>query len=71
MLDVVRILEPLPRINSCPLEIGDPGTDLCPLHRRLDNLIAMVEKQLTSTTIARLLAEKNANKPLCSGRILE
>ncbi len=69
MLDVVRVVEPLPRINSCPLEIGDHGTDLCPLHRRLDNLIAMVEKQLTSTTIARLLAEKNQNKPLCPGRI--
>ena len=70
MLDVVRIVEPLPRISSCPLEIGDHGTDLCPLHRRLDNLIGLVEKQLTTTTISRLLAEKNQNKPLCSGRIV-
>ncbi len=65
MLDVIRSVEPLPRINSCPLLIGEHGTDLCPLHRTLDNLVGYVEKQLGAMTIAKLMKQKGENKPLC------
>jgi Rrf2 family nitric oxide-sensitive transcriptional repressor len=68
VLDVVQAVDPLKRIEHCPL--GIPGhQSLCPLHRRLDNAVAMVEKALGSSTIAELLAEPKrgkAPKPLCS-----
>ena len=69
VLDVVRAVDPLRRIRSCPLGIKG-HVNLCPLHRRLDNAMALVEKALQDSTIAELLAEPNPKKgipvPLCS-----
>jgi Rrf2 family protein len=68
VLDVVQAVDPLRRIKHCPLGI-DGHQSLCPLHRRLDNAVAMVEKALGDTTIATLLAEPKRGKgpkPLCS-----
>jgi Rrf2 family nitric oxide-sensitive transcriptional repressor len=68
VLDVVQAVDPLRRIEHCPL--GLPGhATLCPLHRRLDSAVAMVEKALGASTIAELLAEPKRGKgpkPLCS-----
>ena len=68
VLDVVQAVDPLRRIEHCPLGIEGHQT-LCPLHRRLDNAVAMVEKALGSTTIAEVLADPKRGKgpkPLCS-----
>ena len=68
VLDVVQAVDPLRRIEHCPLGIVSHRS-LCPLHRRLDNAVAMVEKALGSSTIAELLAEPKRGKsvkPLCS-----
>jgi Rrf2 family protein len=68
VLDVVQAVDPLRRIKHCPLGI-EGHQSLCPLHRRLDNAVAMVEKALGDTTIAALLAEPKRGKvpkPLCS-----
>lgn len=68
VLDVVQAVDPLRRIEHCPLGI-DSHQSLCPLHRRLDNAVAMVEKALGSSTIAELLAEPKRGKspkPFCS-----
>lgn len=68
VLDVVQAVDPLRRIEHCPLGIEGHQT-LCPLHRRLDSAVAMVEKALGSTTIAEVLAEPKRGKgpkPLCS-----
>lgn len=71
VLDVVQAVDPLKRITHCPLGL-EGHTSLCPLHRRLDNAVAMVEEALRSSTIAELLAEpgkrkgKLIPKPLCS-----
>src|SRR4051794_36584018 len=35
--DVVDVVAPLPRIRTCPLQLDSHGTNLCALHRRLDN----------------------------------
>src|SRR5215204_3391253 len=42
--DVVTAISPLPRILSCPLELPSHGSRLCPVHRRLDDAVAMVER---------------------------
>jgi Rrf2 family nitric oxide-sensitive transcriptional repressor len=40
---------------------------LCPLHKRLDHSIALVQETLRSATIADLLAEPTDSTPLCEG----
>ncbi len=71
VLDVVQAVDPLRRITSCPLGLKG-HMSLCPLHRRLDNAIALVEDALRKSTIAELLAEPGKRKgvvipkPLCS-----
>lgn len=69
VLDVVQAVDPLRRIESCPLGL-EGHLSLCPLHRRLDGAVALVEKALRESTIAELLAEpgrgKNIPRPLCS-----
>ncbi|HJT31582.1 MAG TPA: Rrf2 family transcriptional regulator [Pirellulales bacterium] len=68
VLNVVQAVDPLRRIERCPLGIVSHQS-LCPLHRRLDNAVAMMEKSLACSTIAELLAEPKrgtAPKPLCA-----
>jgi Rrf2 family protein len=66
VLEVVNAVDPISRIDSCPLNIPSHGTNLCPLHNRLDEAIASVEKSFAETTIADLLAEPGRSSPLCS-----
>lgn len=67
--DVVQAVDPIRRIDHCPLDLKG-HINLCPLHRRLDQAIGMVEKALRDSTIAELLAEPNPRRgipiPLCS-----
>jgi Rrf2 family protein len=72
ILEVVNAVEPIERITTCPLELASHGVRLCPLHKRLDNALAMVEEAFRSTTLAEVLAEPSESVPLCdfpSGRI--
>src|SRR3954469_16207606 len=41
--DVVQAVDPLQRIRTCPLGLKTHGVRLCPLHRRLDDAMKMVE----------------------------
>lgn len=64
VLDVINAIDPLQRIRTCPLELASHGTNLCPLHRRLDDAIAMVQAAMAETTIQALLDEPSASVPL-------
>ncbi|MBI1347687.1 Rrf2 family transcriptional regulator [bacterium] len=65
ILDVVNAVEPIQRIHSCPLGLKAHGVNLCPLHHRMDQALAMVEKALRETTLAEILAEPTTSIPLC------
>lgn len=65
ILDVVNAVDPIERITTCPLGLEAHGVRLCPLHRRLDQALAMVEDAFRSTTVAEVLAEPTRSKPLC------
>ena len=65
--DVVVAVESIKRIHRCPMGIASHGGQLCPLHRRLDLAIQVLEEQLRGTTIANLLAESGPITPLCDG----
>jgi hypothetical protein len=41
------------------------GVRLCPLHRRLDNALAIVEDAFGQTTLADILKEPTRSRPLC------
>ena len=60
LYDVVNAISPLPRIHTCPLGLPSHGTNLCAVHRRLDDAVAMVEKVFRESSIADLLAETAA-----------
>ena len=51
---------------SCPLGLAAHGKRLCPLHRRLDNALAEMEKAFAASTLAEILAEPTKSVPLCS-----
>lgn len=63
--DVVDAVEPIERIRTCPLGLKSHGTRLCPLHRRLDEAMAMVEKAFRASTLDELLGGKSDVTPLC------
>lgn len=62
--DVIQAVDPIRRITSCPLGLKNHGVNLCPLHRRLDEAIASVESAFRASTIAELVAEPAASRPL-------
>lgn len=67
VLDVVRAVDPLRKIEQCPLGI-ETHQSLCPLHSRLNKAVTMVEEALGSSTIAELLTEPRRGKtpkPFC------
>lgn len=65
ILEVVNAVEPIGRIRECPLGLAAHGVRLCPLHKRLDSALAMVEEAFRQTTLAEVLAEPTESYPLC------
>ena len=65
MYEVVQAVDPLRRITTCPLGLEAHGANLCPLHRRVDDALSLVEKSFRESTIADLINEPNSSRPLC------
>lgn len=65
ILEVVNAVEPIARIRQCPLGLKTHGIRLCPLHKRMDHALAMVETAFRDTTLAEVLAEPTDSPPLC------
>ena len=63
LLDIVHVADGSRRITACPLDMLGHAPRLCPLHRRLDDAVALAEQALEGVTIADVLGE-----PLCSSR---
>ena len=65
ILEVVDAVEPIVRIETCPLGLKSHGKHLGPLHRRMDDALAMVQSAFQKTTLAEILAEPSSSTPLC------
>ena len=63
--EVVQAVEPLHRIRQCPLGLESHRLRLCPLHKRLDDALASIEKAFRDTTIAEVIDEPTTSRPLC------
>lgn len=69
VLDVVDAVDPIERIEICPLGIGSHDDCLCPLHRRLDQAAESIRSGFASTTVHDLVAADRA--VLCSASEVE
>jgi Rrf2 family protein len=65
IIEIVQAVDPIQRIRTCPLGLAAHGKRLCPLHKRLDDALAAMEKAFASTTLAEVLAEPTQSVPLC------
>jgi Rrf2 family protein len=63
--DVVQATDPILRITSCPLGLEGHGSNLCPLHRGLDNAMGAVEMTFKKMTVHQMLNTPQSNRPLC------
>lgn len=69
MLDVVNAVDPIPRIKKCPL--GNPAhVELCPLHRRLDDAIATIERDFKRTSLAEVVETNSRAGSRCQTLIV-
>lgn len=64
VLDVVNAVDPMQRITGCPLKLATHCEQLCPMHSRLDEALATMEKTLANSTIRDMLFAPNAPQPL-------
>jgi Rrf2 family protein len=65
ILAVVNAVDPIKRINTCPLKLAAHGVRLCPLHRRVDDALALVEDAFRNTTLQEVIDEPSESIPLC------
>ena len=65
VLEVVNAVDPVKRINRCPVGIDSHRANLCPLHKRLDLAMEYVERSFAETTIAELLSQPGCSTPFC------
>ncbi len=67
VLEVVSAIDPIERIRSCPLRLPAHAHGLCPLHRRIDDSLASIERDFARTTIAELALNQSASDQACTG----
>lgn len=59
LLEIQNSVNPIQRIRTCPLDLSGHKSELCPLHKRLDRAMGMVESAFSTTTLAEILSEDN------------
>ena len=55
LLDVIKAVDPLEKIDTCPLGIKRNTPGLCPLYRRLDDAIKLLSDCFESTSLAEII----------------
>jgi Rrf2 family protein len=64
ILEVINAVDPIQRIEVCPLGLEEHASNLCPLHKRLDDAVGLIEEAFAQTKISELL-QTPANARLC------
>ena len=64
-LEVINAIDPLERITTCPLENAAHATALCPIHRRIDDAMGMIEESFQQMTIRDVILSNSEAGPLC------
>lgn len=69
ILDIVNVVDPIRRIDACPLRLATHNIMLCPLHKKMDQALEQIERTLASSTLAELLATPGMPVPLCNAMV--
>ncbi len=64
VFDIVQAVDAFERIETCPLGLVSHGKRLCPMHRQIDDAMAMIQSQFQSCTIKQLLTHATGSQPL-------
>ncbi len=64
VFEVINAVDPLERIETCPLGLKSHGTRLCPLHRGIDNAMEAIQSIFETCSIAQLVKPAAFSKPL-------
>ena len=65
LLNIINAVDPIRRIESCPLKLESHGTNLCALHKRVNDSIKLMEDVFRTSTIQTILEEPTKSIPLC------
>jgi len=68
VLEVIGAVDPVERIQRCPLNLEGHGEQLCPMHQRIDQALATVEAVFRESTIAELRDAPQRPQSLRDGR---
>ena len=68
MLDILNAVSPLKRIESCPIDLESHSSELCPLHRRVDQAAAKIIEIFSGVTLKDLISDPMSPKPLCDAK---
>ena len=69
--DIITAVDPIFRIDKCPLGFDPHDPELCPLHHKMDALLNMIEFELKSITLEQLTHSKKPNSPLCELPVIQ
>lgn len=64
ILQVINAVDPIERLESCPLGLEKHTGALCPLHQRLDDAVGLIEEAFAKTKISELL-QSTSDIKLC------
>lgn len=65
LIEVVRAVAQVDRITRCPLGLENHGSNLCPLHRRVDEANRALIDVYSNVTLQDLVDDPGQSKPLC------
>jgi Rrf2 family protein len=65
LLEVINAVDPLKRIQRCPMDQVQEVDVLCALHKRIDDAMAALERAFAETTVEELLCDTDRPYPLC------
>ncbi|MEM7623558.1 MAG: Rrf2 family transcriptional regulator [Planctomycetota bacterium] len=71
LLDVVNAIDPVGRIESCPLGLPNHGPNLCALHRTVDRAAELMMNTFGGVTLADLIEDAGGARPLCDTEMAE
>jgi len=65
LLDVVNAIDPVERIETCPLGLPNHGTTLCALHTCVDAAAKQFIESFQGVNLSDLIRESGGTMPLC------
>lgn len=66
VLDVMNAVDPMKRIDYCPLNLPNHGINLCPMHHKLNDAMTVVGRVLSDSSIQDLISEQTQSIPMCT-----